>query len=243
MNTVTRKTMTTVLIGMCLALLLSCSWSDRRLQEASQMPPIPVSFQTHFSACAPLDGAVFLSVQSESVKFEKMEFIWNSVSSNQFIFQISSPVGDPMVSGKRVGSVIEAQGVYRPEIQISPDGWVVVNGYELPIADYEVSCFLGGVWPVSWMRSYLTLTKEANDGSKLIFDGRDSKRDIHLEMESLRHSSGHSVSSCTVLRWGGFFGILKSSAEICMTSTQGKYQVRITGVPNTQIDWESDHGS
>lgn len=210
----------------------SCTIFHSRMNEVIQLNEVPIAIQPFFASCSPSDGEVQLSIDGKSTHVSSINVVWNIPNERSWEMQFNTPMGDTRLALHRKNGAFSAEGDIQLAINTDQRGFVLVNEHQLPLKDSELPCVLGGKWPVQWLQF---LRKSENAPGRLSLNGYDDVRDI--DIGTTYSNDGRVANSCAVIQWGGFLGMFKHSAELCIKRIPGSYQAELKAPANYTAKW------
>ncbi|MCX6125669.1 MAG: hypothetical protein NTV34_13125 [Proteobacteria bacterium] len=221
------------LVGIILMLMIpGCVTTKFRSNETQVIHAL--ALQPLFSACIPGDGSAQFSLVGAGKTVSGVELVWNFIKVDYWDVQFNSIIGETQLEMSRRKSLYETKGI--AEIKLSHDsaGFLIVDERPIPLKEEEISCFLAGRWPVTW----LTFLREASSGvsGKYLYRGDDGMRGIVLTASV--SPDARSLGSCAVIQWGGVLGVFRHKSQICLTRTSGgNYSAELLGPSDFQVKW------
>lgn len=211
---------------------VSCSLSRSQMNEVVQLNAVPIAIQPLFASCSPSDGEVQLGIEGKNIHVTGISAVWNIPDERTWDIQFNSPMGDTRLALHRKNGQFSAVGDVQLTIDTDRRGFMTVNEHLLPLRDSELPCVLGGRWPVEWFQF---LRKEQKSQGSLKLAGQDDVRNIDLV--TTFSNDGHGVESCAVIEWGGFLGLFKHSAELCIRRANGSFNAELKGPSHYIAKW------
>ena len=141
-------------------------------------------------------------------------------------------MGDTRLALHRKNGLFSTTGDISLAIEADRRGFMKFNDHLLPLRDSELPCVLAGRWPVSWFQ-FLHKTESFAGRLKLI--GQDDVRSIDLL--TTYANDGRGVDSCAVIQWGGFLGLFKHTAELCLKRASGTFNAELKGPSHYTAKW------
>lgn len=202
------------------------------MSEIVQLNEVPIVIQPLFASCSPSDGEVQLAIEGETIHISSINAVWNIPNENSWEMQFNSPMGDTRLALHRKNGQFSTTGELKLAIDTDRRGFMTFNDHLLPLKDSELPCVLAGRWPVGWLQF---LHKSESTAGKLKLLGQDNVRSIDLL--TTFGNDGRGVDSCAVIQWGGFLGLFKHSAELCLKRSPGAFNAELKGPSHYTAKW------
>lgn len=228
------------LIVACFCVCLHLTGCETTRNNHKMIPAVvkSVALQPLFSRCVPGDGAAQFSLEGGGRRISGIDIVWNFQSERDWDIQFNNPLGESQVEISQKKDGLFLTGIDNLSISRDRDGFITIEKEKLPIRDYELSCLLSGLWPVTW----LEFMSEGGSGNGLRLFGRDEEREISLD--AAVESNAKTINSCSVIQWGGILGFFKKRSKICIRRVPGlAYKVDLSGPSNYELKWWTDNES
>jgi hypothetical protein len=209
------------------------------LHKGWRKESIPVVFSPSMSSCYPLDASTIMDIKSDGVNLSDVDVNWRSESARTIDFQVVSPVGQVLYEGSLNNGRVLIPGDLGGLIKIDQHGWLFYSGYQLPILDRELSCFLNGYWPSSWSKEYFKDPLVSPNGRSVYFFGVDSFRRLELLMSLVSRQGISKIEGCVEFTWGGVLGLFKRNMSICMSRDSDSFSAEIKGLNESSVRWRN----
>lgn len=216
--------------------IVSCSGYRSTVHEGVQPSDVPVAVQPMFASCAPSDGEVQLSVQGKETNISGITVVWNIPDEQSWDIQFNSPMGDTRLALQRKNGQFSTVGDLQLSVGVDSIGFMMFNDHLLPLQDKELPCVLAGRWPVTWL-DFLQRVDRSRTQFKLY--GHDDIRSIGISTSI--GGDGRATDSCAVIQWGGFLGLFRHEAELCMKRSPGSFSAELKGPSQYIAKWSQSN--
>lgn len=225
-----------VVIGFIFIALSACSSFRSTVHEGVQPSDVPVAIQPMFASCSPSDGEVQMSVQGRDTHINGINVVWNIPDERTWEIQFNSPMGDTRLALQRKNGQFSTIGDIQLEVGVDSRGFIAFNDHLLPLQDNELPCVLAGRWPVTWL-DFLQRVDRSRTQFKLL--GHDDVRTIGVTTSM--DNDGGAAESCAVIQWGGFLGLFRHEAELCMKRSSGGFTAELKAPSNYIAKWSQSY--
>jgi len=223
-----------ILFGIIINLLAaSCVTTLKQRAPAA----IPIVFQPMFQNCWPADSDALLTVKKSGIRVFSSNMVWSIVDARNADIQFNSILGDTVFEVSRRMPSWNVVGPKGLKISENIQGIVSIDGFEIPILAEEIGCVLSGVWPSAWLQQ---LTLNSSSAGQVSLKGQDVHRDFAITMKvdhAPKANRADDIQSCTVLKWGGFLGVMRRKVTLCREQTGEGLLVSLTGVNDYLVEW------
>lgn len=222
-----------------LLLTVTCQTTSHLSVHPIDHKELLLMYQPFFLDCTPSDGTASFSAKWQEGQFKDLDMVWNASTPSQWDYQWNTIAGNTVFDLNRRGAGIQSSTPSSIMFGLTPQGFLVVNKYELPIKDVETFCFAAGVLPQNWLRS-LYLNKTQSHGSTQVLEGDFDNRSVQIQ---LKQKNKAYITIDASIEWGGFLGLWRHRLKLIMSRDGTRNDVTIDGPRHTTAKWWTIHES
>lgn len=212
-----------------IALLFSiCLTSCQTIREPYQ-GRLPIKLKKQFVDCSLSDGEVRIAISKLQKPIISFPLEWVSDSNSNWAAEYTSSFGNTIfeIAYDSAEGRLKMSGLNTDSLDISLDenGYILIDGYTMPIRAKELPCFLANGWPKEWLQHLQSVKR---NGDFLEMKMHWDEREGHLQFQAK-----YPDNSCLTMVTSYFWGLVNRKVRVCryvsqmVFEIQNGYQLRI----------------
>lgn len=196
---------------------------------------IPMKLQKIFVPCLSGDGAVNMQVYHENALIGSADLDWIA-NETGWQAELMDPLGGSILrlNFDNIRKQISSAGPLSsklPKLSVDGEGFLTLDGEFSGVKLREMTCFLRGKLPVSWLAKTTAFQRDSQS-VRLMFD--DAQRLISTELELGDH--GEVVKKCSKIQWSHLLGLFRTEVFLCL-EVDVKAQGSLSGIDSYEVKW------